>query len=104
MSALTTLPVLLAISTLVALGSMFWLMIHARAVVALFQKQSNDLAAGPAPGAAARPSRRTVWIMLILFNIAWIISFLIVAVGMKEAAEGPPVEPPGTASQVPRQP
>ncbi|MCL6250122.1 hypothetical protein M3P36_03550 [Altererythrobacter sp. KTW20L] len=63
---------ILLLTTLVALASAGWLLLHAQDVARAF-RTSTELEPGPDPRRASRrASRSTVIAMLVVFNLAWI--------------------------------
>lgn len=88
MASLQTLPVLLALSAIVSVAAMIWLLVNARGVARLFARSHNELEPGAKLG--PQPERRSVWIALALFNLGWIAAVAIWTLGIVAANEGPP--------------
>ena len=88
MSSPVILPALLALSILVSIAAMMWLIVHARGLVRLFARPQNELETGAAR--TGQPTRRAVWTAFVLFNLGWIGAVVILTLGIVKANEGPP--------------
>lgn len=91
----------LALSALISITAMIWLMLNARAVARLFAGPRSEMVPGPSASAAeerrssyrplASPGR--VWAAILLFNLGWIGAVLAWSLAADVADNGPP---PGT--------
>ncbi len=70
------LPALLALAILMTLGSAYYLLINARAVAAMFNRPSNEIA--PGPRRRDPPPRGRLLAALILFGAGTVMSILVV--------------------------
>lgn len=73
---LWTANVIFAAFIIAALGSGIWLMLHLNAVARLFAGRADQGDIVPAPVRPRVPRGRT-WLMLAIFNLAWIACVLI---------------------------
>jgi hypothetical protein len=89
--------ILLALSSVIAIAAMLWIIINARAVVRIFARPDNDLALGPR--LVSPPMRRSVWAAILLFNLGWIGAVAIWTLGIVKVND-----PPATAENRPVMP
>lgn len=78
---------LLALSGIISIVAMLWMIANARAVVRAFDRPRNDLEPGPL--LARKPARRHVWMAILLFNLGWIAAVAIWTLGVVKVNDAP---------------
>jgi len=79
---------LLALSGIVSIVAMLWMIANARTVARAFDRPRNDLEPGPQL-AMRPPPRRRVWMAILLFNLGWIAAVAIWTLGVVKVNDAP---------------
>lgn len=84
----TLFALLLALSAIISIIAMLWMIANARSVVRAFDRPRNELEPGPQL-AVRPPPRRRVWMAILLFNLGWIAAVAIWTLGAVRVNDAP---------------